>query len=530
MGWTSADTFMKGSSVKRPESLVDVLDQQVARNPDHRAMVIDGDSMTYRELDELSDRVVDVLRHLDVGVGDRVAIWLPNRPEWIAILLGCAKLGALAVPVNTWYKERELRFVLAKSEAKVVFTQQRFLGQNFAEMIGVATADPSIGHPHVISIDGEIPGASLLRDLIPAVPAGDGERIRIEPDAPFLMSFTSGTTSFPKGALLTQRGIASNSVAFAERFEVGEGTSLYCTVPFFHVAGLAFTTLCAFVHGGTLVASGRFTGPAAWEAIYEHGCTHTGGFEAIFHALMDAQPADAALSPLTAAWWGGGPPAFFDRVETGLGLKLMNLYGLTEASGNVTSTPLNWTAKERAASQGIGLDGAEVTIVDGGGLSVGAGVIGEICVVSRGLMLGYFGDPEATARALPPDGSLRTGDLGYLDEAGNLHFVGRTKDMIKVGGENVSASEVEAALSEFPGVVEVAVVGVPHAKYGEVPVAYLRAKGALDPTEILSRLRESIASFKVPDRLVVVADFPRSSTGKIVKAQLRDLATADIPT
>ncbi|GAA1862491.1 AMP-binding protein [Pseudonocardia ailaonensis] len=501
--------------------LIDLLDHAVDIDAERVAVTVDGEDMTYTELAAASTTIARGLRALGVERGDRVAVWLPNSPQWIAILLGCARLEAVAVPINTWYRSRELGHVLARSGARVLFTQERFLRQDYGQMlseVAEASTNPLGRLDHIVCLSGHIDRAMPFGELTAL--SGPLPADQPDPDAAFLMSFTSGTTSSPKGALLTQRGITTNAVAFAERLEVGPGAAVYCAVPFFHVAGLAFATLCAMSVGGTLVANGRFTGSAAWKAIAEHGCAHTGGFEAIYHALLDAQP-PVPVRTLRSAWWGGGPPALFTRVEQALGARLMNLYGLTEASGNVTSTPLSWTAEQRAGSEGVGLNGASVRIVDNNHRSVPTGVTGEICVSSATIMLGYHDDPDATRQALLPVGHLMTGDLGHLDPDGNLHFSGRRKDMIKVGGENVSPQEIEAALGEFPEIIEVAVIGIPDTKYGEVPVAFARTIDGVTADEVLDRLRGTIASFKMPRRLTIVDEFPRSSTGKIQKTRLR---------
>lgn len=471
--------------------------------------------MTYRDLDEFSDAVGRGMTAHGVARGDRVAIWLPNRPEWIGILLACAKRGVVVVPVNTWFRTRELDFVLQKSGSRMIFTQERFLGQDFGAML----TGSDRGALTVVCIEGRIDSAIDVAELL--IEDADEVVQEVDPGAEFLMSFTSGTTSFPKGAMVSQAGLATNAWAFTRRLEVEAQTSIYCPVPFFHLAGLNFGVLSAFAVVGTVVANGRFTGPDAWQAIEEFGCTHTGGYEAIYHSLLDASP-DGAVRTLRTVWWGGGPPALFERVERSFGATVMNAYGLTEASGNVTATPLDWSLQKRATSEGTGVNGATIEIVDPDGQLLGPDEVGEICVRSPTLMLGYYSDEEATARALRPDGRLWTGDSGFLDTGGSLHFRGRSKDMIKVGGENVAPSDLEAVLlEEFSEVVEAAVLGIPDERYGEVPIAFVRLRAELTIETMQTHLRGIIASFKIPRRLVVVDEFPRSSTGKIMKAELR---------
>lgn len=517
-----------------PETSLATWIELAARDvPDRVAIHVDGAELTYSELAAAIEHLARSLRANGLKKGDRVAVLLPNCPEWLSIALACARAELVLVPVNTWYKLRELEFVLTQSGARALITQSGFLAQNYAEMLstirdmtggagetGIASIDL------LISMDDQLPGAISLSALdeqgrdLPALE---------EPstDVPYVISYTSGTTSFPKGALLTQDGLATNARAFAVRLGVEEGASTYCAVPFFHVAGFSFAALAALSHRGTVVANARFTGAEAWSAIEQFACRHVGGFEAIFHTLIESRPDNAGAS-LKSAWWGGGPPAFFAEVEDSLGARLMNLYGLTEASGNVTSTPLEWNVADRCESEGIGLAGATVDIVDDAGHPLEARAVGEIRVHSETVMLGYHNDEDATAKAIDSKGRLLTGDLGMLDERGRLHYVGRSKDMIKVGGENVSPSEIEAVISEMVEVSEVAVVGMPDPRYGEVPVAFVRFLSEPVPqTELIARLRTQIASFKMPHRVIEISEFPRTSTGKVLKTRLREQAVPD---
>lgn len=523
------------------ETISDLLSWAANGAPERDVLICDGESLTYSELDERASAVAHGLLQRGLDPGDHVGVWLPNGADWLVAVFGAARAGMVVVPINTWFKSSEFTYVLGHSDVRALFVRERFLGQDYAAMVAAAIG-PQAGAERgrvaseafpdlrlLVSTEGDVEGATPLAELTARVAqtASElGSSGSPRPESAAFMGYTSGTTAFPKGALVSHRGLVRDAAHFAARLEVGEGSRYFCPVPFFHIAGFGFVVLAALTRQATIVTTSRFNAERAWEEIVRHSCAHTGGFEVIFQDLLVHRP--LADSPLTSAWWAGGPPALFREVEQTLGVRLMNAYGLTEASGNATATPLDWPLEDRISLNGVPHDGVHVQVVDPLTREpLPDGSVGEIRVSGWGTMLGYYKNAEATARALDEDGWLHTGDLGLIGDRGALVYLGRNRDMIKVGGENVAPSEIEAVMASLPAISEVAVIGVPDERYGEVPIAFARpGQGErMTEQEVISLLREQIASFKVPRRLIWVEDFPRTSTGKVRKTELADRAS-----
>jgi fatty-acyl-CoA synthase len=498
--------------------------------------------LTYGDWLRFGDRAAAALIALGVEPGDRVAVASPGGPIWPLMQTACSRAGAILLPLSIRYRRDELMYVLGRAKPKVVIALERLRETTIVENIrGALDAPAEEGAfkrpPLVWFADATVPGEDAIA---PAPDSGAAElsweefaglgvdlpNVWPEVDArdPVLLQFTSGTTAFPKGALLSSR--ASNGVAFhlAERMGLREDDVMFSTQPFYHVGGTIGTTLMPLTHRCTMAVPERYRPEVAREIVARYGATVRTGQAAMYAAELADPGFDPDDYKTLSRGWGAGAPALVDAITGRMGVTdLIMAYGLTEAAS--ISTACAWTDPPEVRTRCCGkpLPGVEVLIDGPDGVTGEPGVAGEICIRGWSLMEGYFEDPAATAQAIDADGFLHTGDVGRLDEDGNLHFVDRLKDMIKPGGENVSAAEVERVISELPGVARVAVVGGPDPRLGEVPVAFveLKSDAALAEEELIDFCRREMADFKVPRRVLFVEDWPMTESGKVQKNELK---------
>ncbi|OLL72001.1 Long-chain-fatty-acid--CoA ligase [Pseudonocardia sp. Ae168_Ps1] len=514
-----------------PGSVAEVLDRAAATAPDAPALVVGEEVTTFSRLRAGARALAGGLRSLGVGPGDHVAVWMPNGEPYVRAFYAAAYAGAVLVPMNTWHTPRELGYCLAQSDARVLLAEPDVPGTDagavLAELLPrLGTAEgPVTGFlsPQFPQLRAVVVDDRRLSGAVGSVtgPCPDPPDPRRAGDPAYIL-YTSGTTGAAKGVVLPADGVLADATLFGERLGITSGDRYYCPVPLFHAGGAIFVLLAAHVRGAAVVTHTRFDPVRALAAIRRHGCRITGGFEVTHLRLLDALDADPGPVPLEAAWWVG-PASSCERVEKALGARLMNLYGMTEASGNVTATPLDRPLAERATTMGVVLAERVVEVVDpSSGEPVPAGEAGEIRVSGWGLMSGYYRMPDRAAEKLDERGRLRTGDLGTLDDDGVLRFAGRADDALKVGGENVAPQEVEEVLTGHPAVEEIVVAGVPDPVYGHavVAAARLRPGAHADGEALRAWARERLASYKVPRRIAVVDDFPRTSTGKIRRREV----------
>ncbi len=520
-----------------------MLAARAAERPDAEALVTEAARWTWADLLRAARRRAGAMLALGLARGDRVAILMPNSEEWVATFLAAAAIGAVTVPVNTRFRAAEIADALGRARCRAVFAADRFRSQDFAGML----------HEAEPALDRALPGASLpdLRRAVVLgedVPAGatphaeflalsvpdealDAAIAAVSPEDPLLIQFTSGTTARPKGAVLTHHSMLRNAACAAARLGVvPEDRYLNCR-PFFHVAGSTLTLLVCLSSGACLVTPPAFSAPDAARLLAEEGCTLTSGNDTIFQMLMSEPTLDRARLRLRGGWAAAGPVTM-RRIMAELGAAAVcNAYGLSEASPNVgLSDAAADTPEDRAEGWLRTHAGLEVRIADPDtGEPRPPGEPGEIRVRGWSLMRGYDADPENTAKAITPDGWLRTGDLGVTDARGRFRMVGRLKDVFRVGGENVAPAEVEEALQGHPDVAVAQVVGVPDARLGEVPAAFVqpRAGASPDPAAVLEWLRPRVAGFRLPRHLWVVEGFEAvgmTSSGKVQKTRLREEA------
>jgi fatty-acyl-CoA synthase len=451
--------------------------------------------------------------------GEHVAVWAPNVPEWILLQYGAGLAGLVLVTVNPAYQPAELEYVLRHSRAAGVFLLPDYRGNPMAKSLD--------------SIRMNLPD---LRDVVlftewdnfvTSAEGSDRRLPEVRPDDAAMLLYTSGTTGFPKGALLHHRGVVNDARLIYSRWGFREGQVMVSPMPLFHVGGCVIGTLGALTCAGTYVPVLAFDPALMLELVERERAAFMGGVPTMLIALMEHPDlATRDISSLEGVMSGGAPvPAeLVRRIESTLGVRFTIVFGQTECSAVATQTRPDDTPDDKAETVGQPLPQIEVKIVDPvDGTVVPPGELGELCIRGFCVMKGYYEMPDANASTIDGDGWLHTGDLGTMDDRGYCRIQGRLKDMIIRGGENIYPREIEAALYEHPAVADVAVVGVPDERWGEQVVAFLRlAEGqSATPAELSDFVRQRLAAYKAPRSWVFVDAFPLTGSGKVQKYVLR---------
>ena len=507
------------------QPLSDVLRERARAVPDKIAFFYGDREITYREFDERVDRVASALHAAGVVPGDRVAILDKNSIEYVELLFGAARIGAVQVPVNYRLAPAEVAYIVNNARAKVFV-----VGPEFVPVLDAIAGD--LEHTtHLAVIDGEgtaeprLDYADWVAAHDPAPPAHRGATSDV-----FVQLYSSGTTGRPKGVMLTHDNFLSILPSTAELWELDEHTRMMIAMPMYHIAGNALSVAVVF-DGITGVICREPDPVGIAREIERRQVTHL-FLVPVLLLFWQSIPevAECDLSSLQVLLYGASPIS--QEVLRGAmkllpGTKFFQVYGLTETTGAVTALPPedhdpDGPNAHRLASAGVPNEGTEIKIVDPSTLEeLPTGQVGEIWVRSPQNMLGYWNMPEATASALPGDGWFRTGDAGYLDADGYLYIHDRVKDMIISGGENIYPAEVENVLMSHPKVADCAVIGVPHDKWGETPKAVVVASGEVTEQEIIDYCRDRLAHFKCPTSVDFVDAIPRNPTGKVLKRELR---------
>lgn len=514
-------------------TLPGVLAEKAAADPDRPAVIADGAITTYAVLAERANRVGNVLRALGVQAGDRVGVLMSNRAEWIEICMGTQAVGATLVPISTWSKPREIGFILADAGVRTVFAVAGFAKEDFVASIAMVVAETGVTLDHCVLV-GQTRAAApwlayeaLLRDA-GAVSADIAARS--QDDA--LILYTSGSTSTPKAVRLIHAGLIENGFAIGERMGLTAHDRVHVSVPLFWAYGSANALPAVLTHGATMVLQDRFEPAAALNLIERHGCTALYTLPPMTAAMIG----DPAFAPeRTASLRTGlttGTAQDIISAATRLGaIQICNIYGSSETYGNCCVTPGEWPLERRAACQGPPLPNVSVRIIDAvNAASVPHGEQGLIEVTGY-LMPGYGGRSAALNRdVFTPDGWYRTGDIGYLTQAGDLVFCGRQSEMIKRAGINVSPAEVEDVLMQHPHVAQAGVVGLPDARRGEIIVAtvVVNTGASLTEADLLDHCRALASTYKAPDRILFRASLPTTVTGKLMRNALKDGALAAV--
>jgi len=488
-----------------PKTLGRLLEANARERGAEEALVTPTARLTWTQLLQGARSAAADMQARGLAHGDRVGILMGNGEEWLALFYGAALIGAVTVPVNTRFKASEIVFCLKQSEAKALYYAETFLKIDFGAMMPeVRAALPAL---LAVPVKGLLPQKAMQ-----PVPGP-------KPEDLLLIQFTSGTTAYPKGVMLTHDNMLRNAWAAGTRIGCRADDRYFNCRPFFHVGGSTLSALMSLSFGCCLATLPTFEAGAALEMLEQERCTLISGNDTIFQMLMGHEDFPKRKLSLRGGWAAAGPQtmrAIIDR----LGMKhVCAAYGLSEASPNVVMN--DWRDPEELRVQGLAKTHK--------GLELRISPEGEIQVRGWSIMKGYCNNPEATAKAFTEDGWLRTGDLGELNAEGRLRMVGRLKDVFRVGGENVAPAEVEEVLLSHPAVKNAQVIGVPDARLGEVACAYVTLKSGLPASEeeILAFMKGRCANFRVPRYLRIVADFEAigmTASGKVQKAKLREHA------
>lgn len=526
-----------------------------ARHGDNDALVVPHQDVrwTYREFDERVTRLAAGLLKLGLQPGDRVGIWSQNCAEWVLVQFATARAGLIMVNINPAYRRAELEYVLGKVGCAALILSPSFKTSDYIGMVQdvvpeIADARPSMLKSsklpelrHVIRLGTEQTPGMLNFDALMAEPApAQLEQLaRLESelqfDEPVNIQFTSGTTGSPKGATLTHHNILNNGFFIGEAMKLGARDRLCIPVPLYHCFGMVLGNLACVTHGATMVFPGEgFEPKSVLETVQAERCTGLHGVPTMFIALLDHPDfADYDLSTLRTGIMAGSPcPAeVMSRVISRMHMSEITIaYGMTETSPVSFQSSTDDPVELRVSTIGRVHPHLEVKIVDADGRIVPRSVKGELLTRGYSVMLGYWGDEEKTREAIDPARWMHTGDLAVIDENGFAAIVGRAKDMVIRGGENIYPREVEEFLYRHPKVLDVQCVGVPDAKFGEELCAciILRPGMEADADEIRDFCKGQIAHYKIPRHVRFVESFPMTVTGKIQKYLLREKMTTDL--
>lgn len=518
-----------------PLTVPDALARAVALAPDVEAIVANDGRATFAELNAQVAEIRRALRAAGIGKGDHVGLCLGNGRNWIALFLALGSIGAVTVPMNTRFRSEELAYGLRQSRVVALFVADRVLSSDFIAMLGqicpaIESGLPDANLPdlkQVIVLGRTVPeGAVAFVDFLAAGRGQDEAQGKVDPGDVLLIQYTSGTTSFPKGVMLTHANMLANAFVSGHRIGFRAADRFHSARPFFHVAGSTLSVLASLQHGVTLVTMDRFEPEEALRLMEEERCTHFSGNDTMALMLLNHPSRPSRKLHLRGAW-AAASPTVMHRIIDELGAReCVAGYGLSEASPNIAQSCW-WEPEDvRVASRMRVQPGVEVRIVGEDGTDQPPGTPGEIVVRGWNVMRGYFDKPKETADALSADGWLSTGDLGRLRPDNRLEFLGRLKDIVRVGGENVSPAEVEDMLHRHPAIRQAAVVGVPDARLTEVVAVFVIANEGVvcDPDDVMAWSRERMAGFKVPRHVWVVEEFESIGMTASSKIQKRQLA------
>ncbi|WP_084487498.1 class I adenylate-forming enzyme family protein [Nocardia sienata] len=525
-------------------TLVAAWNDRVQHEPDAPALVYFDTTLNVRQADDLATALAAAFADRGVGHGERVGIHLQNIPQYALVLLALWKLGAIALLLNPMYRGRELRELVTDAEPVGIITTDRDVqqvredveGTTVGWVLGTAESDlQSRNDPRVFKPE-TAPVGEKSADLLTLAHEYTGRKpptIQVHGDDLAFLAYTSGTTGPPKGAMNSHANVRAVTTSFAELAGITPGDVVYALAPLFHITGAVVIGALALTERTSLVFTGRFTTDVAVDALREHGVTYTIGSITAFNAMMNSEYATAEhFSTIKTLYSGGAPvpPSTVARFQERFGHYIHNAYGMTETSSAVTAVPPGTSAPvdpdSGTLSIGLPLPGVQVEVVNPEGHPLAPSSQGELVVTGPQVIRGYWRKLDESEAALP-EGRLRTGDSAIVDEQGWVYLVDRIKDQINVSGYKVWPREVEDVLYEHPAVLEAAVVGVPDEYQGESVVAYVSLKEghSAHAHELTSFTRNRLAPYKRPRTVKVLADLPKTQTGKIRRGALRDQYT-----
>lgn len=526
------------------------LEKWTAEQPDHDFMVYPDRNlrMSYYEFNQRAERMAKGLIHIGVGHGDKVGVWAKNIPDWLTLMFACSKIGAVLVTVNTNYKSSEVEYVMRNADIHTMCIMNGYRDSDYVEIINEIVPElktcqrgnlKSYKLPelkNVVYMGAEkfrgmyntaellVLGAQLNNDRYMAAHS------IVTADDVLNMQYTSGTTGFPKGVMLTHKNIVNNGVSIGDCMHYTPSDRLLLCVPLFHCFGCVLGVCAVITHGVSMVVVEDFDPLRVLASVQKEKCTSLYGVPTMFVAELAHPMFDMFdLSSLRTGIMAGAPCPieYMNQVMDKMNCKeIIIVYGLTETSPGMTATRADDDSEIKATTVGRALPDVDVVVKDPEtGEILPPNQIGEMCCRGYNVMKGYYKNPEATAAAIDDDGFLHSGDLGVMDDNGYFKITGRIKEMIIRGGENIYPREIENFLLTLPKILDVQVAGIPSPKYGEQVAAYIRVKEGctLTQEEVMEHCRGKIARYKTPKFIFFVDNYPMTASGKIQKYLLKDV-------
>jgi fatty-acyl-CoA synthase len=524
-----------------------VFDEIAGKYGEKEAFIFEDQRITYRELQERSNHFAKGLIALGIRKDDKVSVWMNNRPEWIYAWLASAKSGAVFVSVNSRFKIHELEYVLSQSDSSTLLFKDLVHKTNYYEMFASLCPEVKSSVPgklssakfpllkNIIGVASKpYPGFFSVEDVMALGEKKVPGRVlqerqdSIQGDDLLMIQYTSGTTSFPKGCMTAHYPALLDVLAMGKNMDIQREDRIYCPLPFYHVGGSLITFLQGLLAGATIVTTEHFEPETALRIIQEEHCTVMNGVETMWVEMLRHPRFEQYDISTLKKGWAIGPPELLRNISEKMGVRrFVNTYGLSEQTANTGTTQADDPLEFKIHWNGRPHAGTEMKIVDREtGKTLGPMQGGEICVRGFNVMKGYYKMPQETRKVIDAEGWLHTGDMGMMDEKGNFKFTGRAKDMLRVGGENVSAIEVESFLLQHPAVRQVQVIGVPDPRLTEVPMAVVQRKEGqrASDQEIIAFCQGRLSSFKIPRYVWFVQEFPLTGSGKVQKYKLREEA------
>ncbi len=503
-------------------NLRELVQNQANKFGDKIFMYWEDTTISYSQLNDLTNKVANLLYNLGIKKGDKVSVYLPNMPEYVYLYLGIPKIGAVTGPVNALFKAREVKFVVNHSEAKIIVTIPKF-----TELINEIKHElPKV--EHIIVIGEPVKDTLNFWEIMDNTPTDAPPEVIIdEKNDPAAILYTSGTTGFPKGVLQTHFNIRRNAEMIKDFLKANEDYRFMLILPLFHVNAQIVTVMAPFTIGASCILTPGFSAQTHWETVAKYKASTFSAVPTILSILLKMPHENLDLSSLEFVICGAAPLPIevFREFEKTFNCKIVEGYGLTEGTcaSSVNPIPTETEDKRKIGSIGVPLHGNKMKIVDIDGKDLPPNTKGEIIVKGDNVMKEYFKNPEANAESLK-ESWLYTGDIGHMDEDGFFYITDRKKDMIIRGGENIYPREIEEVLYSHPAVSLATVIGVRDEIYGELPKAFIVLKEGKTATEedIIAYCKKNLADFKIPKYVEFRDDLLKTPTGKIMKQSLRD--------
>lgn len=508
----------------------------VKKHGDNEALVVVSQNYraTYSQLWEEVDTVAKSLLAYGIERGDRVGIWAPNRHEWVLVQLATARVGAIMVNINPGYRYDDMKYAVEHSSLKMLIASSGFRKTSYIEMIEHLRFSGKCPR-HVIILDTDWQNFTAESKKISDEQLNEREQT-LQFDDPINIQYTSGTTGHPKGATLSHHNVLNNGFFIGERLEYTTKDRICIPVPFYHCFGMVLGNLAAITHGATMVIPGEFFDPeTVMQTVQNERCTSLYGVPTMFIAELEHPNFSKYDFSTLRTGIMAGSPCPIDTMQKVISLMNMRdvqvCYGMTETSPVSTQTNAHDSMDKRVGSVGTVHPHVEIKIVDPVTKEiVRRGEEGEICTRGYSVMLGYWNNAEATASVIDQNRWMHTGDLGVMDDNGYVKIVGRIKDIIIRGGENISPREVEEFLIVHPNIIDAQVIGVPSKRYGEEVCAWIvtREETNLTNEELVAFCKGKMATYKIPKYWKFVTEFPMTVTGKIRKVEMRKISTQEL--